>query len=163
VGLILIAVEIFIIPGFGVAGALGITFAVIGLTLSLLNNVRFNFENVDTNAILIALLTVTLSLFFGFLLALWLSRKLFTINRGPLHSLALHSEQTTSEGYVAVNTQQFQMTGKTGTAQTVLRPSGKIVIENEIWDAKSEDGFIDKGEPVRVIRHEAGQLYVEKA
>lgn len=163
VGLILIAVEIFIIPGFGVAGALGITFAVIGLTLSLLNNVRFNFENVDTNAILIALLTVTLSLFFGFLLALWLSRKLFTINRGPLHSLALHSEQITSEGYVAVNTQQFQMTGKTGTAQTVLRPSGKIVIENEIWDAKSEDGFIDKGEPVRVIRHEAGQLYVEKA
>ncbi len=162
IGLILIALEIFIVPGFGITGAAGITLTVVGLTLSLLNNVRFNFENVNGQTILVALLTVTLSIFFGFVLAIYLSQKLFTAQKGALQSLALHSEQITANGYVAVDTQQFAMVGKTGIAQTVLRPSGKVLVDNTIWDAKSEDGFIDKGATIKVIRHEASQLYVEK-
>jgi membrane-bound serine protease (ClpP class) len=162
VGLILIAIEIFVIPGFGVAGALGITMAIIGLSLSLLDNVRFNFDKVDGTAIVIALLTVTVSLFLGLLLALWVSRKMFTASRGPLHNLALNSMQTTSEGYSIVSIHQSEMIGKEGIAHTVLRPSGKVDIGGEIWDAKSEDGFIDKGQTIKVISQESAQLYVEK-
>jgi len=40
IGLILLAVEIFAIPGFGITGILGIIFIVAGLTLSLVNNVN---------------------------------------------------------------------------------------------------------------------------
>lgn len=162
VGLILIALEIFVIPGFGVAGALGITFAVLGLTLSLLDNVRFNFDNVDGTAIIIALLTVTVSIFFALLFAIWASQKLFTASKGPLHNLSLNSVQTTSEGYSSVSIHQSEMVGRTGIAQTVLRPSGKVNIDGDIWDAKSEDVFIDKGENIVVVGHESAQLYVEK-
>ena len=162
VGLILVALEIFVIPGFGVAGALGITFAIVGLTLSLLNNVRFNFDNVDGTAIVIALLTVTVSIFFALLFAIWASRKLFTVAHGPLHKLSLTSVQTTSEGYSSVSVHQAEMVGKTGIAHTVLRPSGKVNIDGDVWDAKSENNFIDKDERIVVVRQESAQLYVEK-
>jgi membrane-bound serine protease (ClpP class) len=52
------------------------------------------------------------------------------------------------------------MLGKVGTAMTVLRPSGRVTIGDEIFDAISEDGFINKGEVVRVVKDEAGQIYV---
>lgn len=162
VGLILIALEIFVIPGFGVAGALGITFSIVGLSLSLINNVNFNFENVEGNDIIIALLTVMLSLFIGFILSLWLSKKMFSASHGPFQKLALTSTQQKSEGFVCVDLHQLEMIGKTGISQTVLRPSGRIVIDGEIWDAKSEDGFIDKGEAIVVVKQETGQLYVER-
>jgi membrane-bound serine protease (ClpP class) len=162
IGLILIALEIFVIPGFGVAGALGITFAILGLTLSLLDNVRLDFDGVDGTAIVIALLTVTVSIFLGLILALWASRKMLTASKGPLHNLALNSVQTTSEGYVSVEMLQTELMGKTGFAHTVLRPSGKVEVNGEIWDAKSEDGFIEKGETIKVLRQESAQLYVEK-
>jgi membrane-bound ClpP family serine protease len=37
-----------------------------------------------------------------------------------------------------------------------------VEIEDEIFDAVSEDGFISKGEDVKVIKDEAGQIYVMK-
>ncbi|HOG06208.1 MAG TPA: nodulation protein NfeD, partial [Paludibacter sp.] len=58
IGLILLAVEIFAIPGFGITGILGIIFIIAGLTLSLVNNVNFDFEPVETGALGKALFTV---------------------------------------------------------------------------------------------------------
>ncbi len=162
IGLILIVLEVFVIPGFGIAGALGITFTILSLTLSMLGNDNFNFEGVDTNSIIRALLTVTLSLFTGLILAIWLSKKMFTATSGPFHSLALNSFQDTAEGYISSNTNQKNMIGKKGVAQTVLRPSGKVFVEDDLWDAITEEGYIDKGTDICVVNQEAGQLIVEK-
>ena len=52
------------------------------------------------------------------------------------------------------------MIGKTGIASTDLRPSGKVDIDDETYDAKSEIGFIDKGGKVKVIDYRSGQVYV---
>jgi membrane-bound serine protease (ClpP class) len=162
VGLILLAVEIFVIPGFGITGILGVSFIFIGLTLSLLNNVKFNFENVEGRSVLVALLTVTLSLVTGFFLSLWLSQKLFTARSGPFSQLALTSTQQKEDGFIGVSLKQREMVGKTGIAHTVLRPSGKVDVDGDVWDAMSIDNFIDKGDPIEVIRQEAGQLYVSR-
>jgi membrane-bound serine protease (ClpP class) len=54
------------------------------------------------------------------------------------------------------------MVGKVGMAVSVLRPSGKVEIENDIFDAVSEEGYVDKGEKVMVVKDEAGQIYVMK-
>jgi len=54
------------------------------------------------------------------------------------------------------------MIGKEGTAYTVLRPSGIVEIDGELFDAKAEIGYINRGEKVKVLRDEAGQLYVVK-
>jgi membrane-bound serine protease (ClpP class) len=50
--------------------------------------------------------------------------------------------------------------GKTGIASTVLRPSGKVNIDGEFYDAVASHGMIDKGEEVVVRRYESFQLYV---
>lgn len=74
-GVILIMLEIFVIPGFGIAGISGIILVVGGLTMSLLNNTVFDFQNVSGMDTGRAALTVLLGLGIGFTLVIWLSNK----------------------------------------------------------------------------------------
>jgi membrane-bound serine protease (ClpP class) len=160
IGLVLIALELFVIPGFGIAGISGITLVVIGLVLSLLNNVNFDFEPVETGEVGKALLTVTGGIGFGFGLVLYLSSRIGA--KGIFRNVALQATMEKSEGYMGVEMSGLQMVGKSGTASTVLRPSGKVRIDGVVYDAVSEDGFIEKGQAVKVLRYETGQVYVEK-
>ncbi len=48
-------------------------------------------------------------------------------------------------------------------ALTDMRPSGKVMVDGERLDAVSDDGFIDSGTAVRIVRYENAQLYVEHA
>ncbi|MDR3140923.1 MAG: nodulation protein NfeD [Tannerellaceae bacterium] len=153
-GIALIAVEIFVIPGFGIAGISGILFVIGGLTISLLNNTGFDFENVTIPEFGQATLTVLMGLGLSFILMLWLSSKIGS--RGLFRKIAL-----TADLEEAVSTPVLTgLTGKEGTAATVLRPSGKVWIDNEMYDGVSESGFIDKGTPVKVTRFENAQVYV---
>ena len=161
VGLILIAVEIFVIPGFGIAGILGIFFSFSGLVLSLLNNINFDFQWVDPERITTALTTVIIALFAGFLLSIALSKKIFSTNAGVFKNLSLYSVQDKEKGFVGVDSNLRTLTGKTGTAYTVLRPSGKVLVEGKVYDAMASWGMIEKGTKITVIRTESAQLYVE--
>ena len=67
-----------------------------------------------------------------------------------------------TEGYIGVESAQKELIGKTGIASTNLRPSGKVDIDDESYDAKSEIGFIEKGQKVKVIDYRSGQIYVIK-
>ncbi len=161
VGVILIALEIFVIPGFGIAGALGITFVFIGLVLSLIDNVHFDFEGVEMRGLGIAVTTVVLGIFGGFILSLYLGKRVFTAEKGVFKNFALNTVQHVDEGFVSVETSLFKLKGKTGKAQTVLRPGGKVLIEGDVYDAVAETGFIERNAPIIVTKVEATQLYVE--
>ena len=51
--------------------------------------------------------------------------------------------------------------GEVGTTFTDLRPAGKVMIGNEVYDAVSDTGaFIERGKVVRVVKYQAGQVYV---
>ncbi|MDD2285445.1 MAG: NfeD family protein [Paludibacter sp.] len=158
IGLILLVLEIFVIPGFGIAGISGIVLIIAGLTLSLLENVNFDFKPVETGGIGKALLTVTAGITLGFALVLYLSAKIGT--KGLLKNIALNTNLEKEAGYVAVPMEHKALVGKRGTARTDLRPSGKVSIEGSVYDAVSESGFISKDTAVEVIRYEMGQLYV---
>ncbi len=161
-GIALVILEIFVIPGFGVAGISGIALIVVGLTLSLVDNVSFRFEGTQALGQLArALFTVVISVFLSFTLAI-LGTKRFAFSKA-MSGLALDTVQDHKEGYVSIDRRQKEMIGKTGTARTILRPSGRIEIDGEIFDAKAEISYIEKGEKIRVTRDEAGQLYVVKA
>lgn len=156
-GLILIALEVFVVPGFGVTGIGGIIFVVAGLTMSLLDNFYFNFDGVtgaDTGR---ASLTVLVGIGMSFLLLLWLSNKIGH-DRGIFRKVALHTdlEETVSDPTLE------SMVGKEGVAATVLRPSGKVMIDGDYYDGVSESGFIEKGSAVKVIRYENAQVYVSR-
>ncbi len=162
VGLILIAVEIFVIPGFGVAGILGVLFVFIGLVLSLINNVDFNFEMVEMRGVGIAIATVLIGILGGFTISLFIGDKVFSAKSGPFRNMSLKAVQDVEDGFVCVETTLFRLKGKTGLAKTVLRPGGKVLIEGEVYDAVAESGFIEKDEKITVTKVEATQLYVEK-
>jgi membrane-bound serine protease (ClpP class) len=163
-GVILVMVEIFAIPGFGVAGVAGIIAMITGLTLSLVDNVVFEdpeFTGEGLGILMKSLSIVLVSVLLGLILSLWTTRKLLTTT--AFGNLSLKSEQLKEEGFIGVETAQEALIGETGVAHTVLRPSGRVMIKDKIYDAKSEYGFIEKGETVKVIRYETGQVYVVKA
>ncbi len=154
-GLILIAFEIFVIHGFGFAGISGIILAVTGLFLSLVGNINFNFESVPSTAIRGSLITVLAGMTLSCVLIIYLASKIGT--KGVFYNIALHSDQ---EGFLSVSEEPKQLIGKQGTAVTMLRPSGKVLIDNEYYDAVANQGYIEKGEKVQVVKYENSQIYV---
>lgn len=155
IGVLLIAAEIFIIPGFGVAGISGIVLVVGGLTMSLLDNKDFDFEQVSGKDLGEAVFIVLIGLVLGFVLVIWLSNKIG--HRGIFRKVALNKDLEDAISSPDLSS----LIGKEGIAATVLRLSGKVIIDGEFYDAVSESGFIEKGEKIKVIRFENAQVYVE--
>lgn len=160
-GIVLLAVEIFVLPGFGVAGIAGAAFIMASLILSLVGNVGFDFEFTMPSEIMVAFLTVMLSSVAGFFGSIYLAKKLLTTS--ALSSLVLSSVQNKEDGFIGVSAQESTLIGQAGVAATILRPAGKVVIDNETYDATALSGYIDKGEKIVVVKFETAQLFVRKA
>ncbi len=162
-GLILLALEIFVIPGFGVAGVLGIVFIVAGLTFSMLDNDWFDFSGVGSGKLTQSLSIVFIGLIGGFALIVYLSKKMMEKKTGMFGKVALHTTQDAELGYVGVDTSINSMVGQTGRSITDLRPAGKVDIEGEQYDAIAEHGFIGAKENIRIVGVSSGQLVVVQA
>ena len=160
-GLVLIAVEIFVIPGFGVTGISGIFLVITGLTLAMIGNWGFDFTPVGSSKILQSFFIVIISMFVAIVSSIYFSKKLFTSHL--FGGLALETVEDSSSGYVASDSAMQQWIGKKGNARSILRPAGKVEIEGEILDAVAETGYIEPGEPVVVVRFENAQLIVRRA
>jgi membrane-bound serine protease (ClpP class) len=162
IGLVLLAVEIFAIPGFGVAGILGIGFIISGLALAMVGNQGPDFTGVPAQDIFNAFLIVIIAFFLSISSSIYLGAKLLT-NKGVIgNTLALNTVQDTSAGYSSASQSMRDLLGKTGQAFTVLRPSGKVEIDDEIYDATALTGYIEKGSDVKVIKYETSQIFVVK-
>lgn len=159
VGVILILVEVFVIPGFGVAGIAGIALTLASLVLIMLNNDFFNFEFVPLGDIVTAMFATVGGITGGILLLFFGGARL-TRTKAFRH-IALTDTQDKSSGYT-VGPNAAQLVGKRGIAQTVLRPSGKIFIETQLYDAFTRGEFVDKGDEVEVIAVEGVTLRVKK-
>jgi membrane-bound serine protease (ClpP class) len=156
IGLILVVIELFVFPGFGVAGISGTILIITGLTLALINNVNFDFEYVGGFEIGRSLSVVLVGVTTGFGAMIWLSHRIGM--KGMLRKVALEADLAEAVSTAVLT----DMAGKEGIAATVLRPSGKVIIDGEYYDGISESGFIEKGLPIIVVRFENAQVYVEK-
>lgn len=91
----------------------------------------------------------------------------FVINKagknGFMEDFALNLEQNVDEGYLGVPDELKVYINAEGVTLTVLRPAGKIKINDKILDAVSYNDFIEEGESVKVVKCENSQLYVLKA
>lgn len=165
VGVGLLMLEIFVIPGFGIAGISGIILIFAAFILTMVFNVgfKFNFDpNLDAAAqVGASALTVILSTTAGFFLSLWLGKKLITADT-RFGSLALKTELVTDKGFSAQDMRMQQYVGKSGVTSTFMRPAGKINIDGEILEATSEHGLIDKGVEIVVVKFENAQLVVKR-
>jgi Membrane-bound serine protease (ClpP class) len=160
-GMILLFMEVFVIPGFGIAGVSGILCILCGLTFALIDNATFDFSLQGLDDVTAPLMLVSLSIVAAVLLCLWISNKIGH-GEGTFKKMALTTVQNNEEGYIGVPPEIRDMVGKSGLADTMLRPSGKVRIDEKMYDAMSEYGFIEKGEKVKVTRYESGQVYVTK-
>ncbi|MBK6962765.1 MAG: nodulation protein NfeD [Bacteroidales bacterium] len=162
VGVVLVIIELFAIPGFGVAGISGLILIVTGLTLSMIDNIGFDFTGVPLKVAVIAFFTVIIASFASLVSSFYITRKLFG-GHTMFGDLALLSTQQSNEGFVSSDRHYTEMLGKTGTTHTILRPAGKVDVEGEVFDAVAESGYIEKGESIKVVNYENAQLIVRKA
>jgi membrane-bound serine protease (ClpP class) len=158
-GIVLLAVELFVIPGFGIFGILGIVFILGGLVLGMLPNQDFNFDFVPASQLFGALLTVILASLASVGLVFWLTPK---VNQwGAFSTITLSNTQERSEGYTS-SLYSNSLLGKEVIVHSRLRPSGKVEIAGEIYDATSRGDFIEQGEKIIVISTEGTSLKVKR-
>ena len=163
VGLVLIAVEIFVLPGFGVAGVAGIVAAVTGLGCAAVDNDLFRYVpsgEISAATLLKPFLVVIAGGVAAFVASLWLGRR-FLAGSSPLRDrIVLTTSMVPEEGYTGHPVPLQSLVGRTAEVSSVLRPSGRVVLDGTFYEAVASDGFyIGRGERVTVVRTEGGLLY----
>ncbi|MCF8232255.1 MAG: nodulation protein NfeD [Bacteroidales bacterium] len=159
-GILLILLELFVITGFGVAGVSGLLLMITGLTLSMVDNFKFNFTIGQLDTVAKAFFTVATAMLLSLIGSFYLGKKMFTTT--TFGHLALDSVQDRAEGYTSEEEEYTEVIGQEGTAHTVLRPAGKVEVNDDIYDAFAEAGFIDKGSRVKITGYTNTQLKVRK-
>lgn len=155
-GLVLLALEIFVIPGFGVCGIAGIAAILCSIGGAMLYDGGLSPRYGED---ILGAVTVTLA---GVAIAVGAVWYLTSVH-GPKwvrrHS-ELQTELRGSEGFVGVDMGLARFVGEEATAVTDMRPAGKIRIGENDYDAVSMSGFIDAGKALKVVKFENAQLYV---
>ncbi|MDR3286792.1 MAG: ATP-dependent Clp protease proteolytic subunit [Prevotellaceae bacterium] len=160
IGIILLLVEIFVLPGWGIAGISGIILIVVGLTMSLIDNNVFHYEGgFDLKVVIKPLALVITSVLMSGIGIIYFGKKVLS---SRLLNISLQTELGANEGFVSVETAEKSFVGISGITITPLNPSGKVMVENDVYTAIAEYGFIEKGETIIITRFETGQLYCEK-
>jgi membrane-bound serine protease (ClpP class) len=154
VGVIALALEVLVIPGFGVAGVVAVLCITGAIFLSLIGSIPTwddfaRASSVVTGAMLLA----------GIGMAA-LIKMLPNTNR--MQAVFLGASEDREAGYIAAP-ERKELIGHFGVAVTDLRPSGTATIGDERVDVVTQGEFITKGTEVRVIESEAYRHIVEAA
>lgn len=160
VGILLLAVEILVLPGMGIAGISGIVLIFAGLTLSLVQNDYFDFTFTSTDDLTSAFARVLFSIIGSVVLAALLGGKF--VQSKAFDRLVLADTQESSEGFTIKANEYEALIGKEGVALTDLKISGKIEVEDERYDAITTGDFIEAGTKVLVKKYKGNYLVVKK-
>ncbi|HYV91019.1 MAG TPA: NfeD family protein [Chitinophagales bacterium] len=161
VGVLLVAGEIFLLPGHGVMLITGVICIITGLTLALVRNSNFDFSFTSGKDVVIALLRVVIPLALSFFLFIAYGQNLFRTRL--LKGFVLTHTQENTVGYIDNPDYLRSLIGKTGMAITNLRPAGQIEVESERYDAMADSGLISRGESVKVIEVSGNILVVRRS
>ncbi|MEM7174541.1 MAG: NfeD family protein [Chlamydiota bacterium] len=167
-GIVLLLLELFVIPGFGITGILGITLTVIGLfalmlpsldKLSLFDPDAFRligsafFKRLAwlSGALILAVVVIVV-------LARFFSHRFFRFSK-----LILTGEQQKSDGYLAgIPREKMPEVGELGETVTPLRPSGKVHVGDNLFDAITQGNYLEAYVAVEVIRIEGSKVVVRE-
>ncbi|NME66839.1 NfeD family protein [Flammeovirga aprica] len=158
-GFLLILLEVFVVPGFGVTGISGITLTILGLTLVMLENDFLDFTFVPGAKIATALISVTSAILIGGSGMFFFGHRL--LGSPMMKGVVLDNDMTAEKGYTA-DFLVSSFIGSTGVTHSVLRPSGKVKIDDKVYDATSEGDFIGKNVPVEVVEQNGSSLRVRE-
>ena len=163
VGLILIAVEIFVLPGFGVCGVTGIIAVVVSLAFAMVDNAElFHWDgSINLQPLIMPMGIVVLSISAAVFGSVWIVRKLYETR--SFDHIALRQSLTSEEGFTGVVSGLKGLIGATVVVFTDMRPSGKVKTDDgRIVEAVLKfGGFASKGETLKVVSAEQGRLYCD--
>ncbi len=161
VGIILIGFEVFVIPGFGVAGITGILLTVGSLILSMVRNVDFDFSNSSEFELTQALMVVLVALI-GFVVGAVIFGKGMTSSPLFKRLILTTTLKNAKAGPSLTSTTSESLIKRERFAHTDIRPIGKARIDGIIIDVKSMAAFIPEGAQIRVVAKELGYWVVEQ-
>lgn len=154
-GVVLILLEVFVVPGFGVTGISGAVLLVGSLFMSLVNN----FELLTVDSMAIPLYTLAAS-FVGLVILIGLMVK-YLPHSSAFNRFVLTAAQPASAGFVSAPDYQ-DLLGYDGAAVTTLRPAGVAQLGGDRFDVITDGEFIQAGESVKVVRVEGRKIIVRK-
>ena len=162
IGLACIAIELFIIPGFGVFGVAGGllllgSLVMAGVTMNDLDRGAAIGQSLSTAKTLGLAIVCTIGA--GAVLSHFLPR-IPILNAMILTPPNLGEPPRTSG--VGVTPDPGGLTGQRGVATTVLRPSGKIRVNGQLLDAVSSAGFIEEGTPIEIVEVASNRMIVRR-
>jgi len=140
IGIILILVEIFLIPGLTITAIGGAAFSIGGI--------YYAFRNLGTTAGIITLLLVIAIIGAAFV---------YLIKSKALDRIAL---KTNIKSTVADKESLDISVGDTGVSVSRLNPMGKVRVNNITMEAKTLGGFIDENTAIKVVKVSPSQLIV---
>ncbi len=152
-GIILIFLEIFVIPGFGITGISGILLVLASIFLSLTGGLPF----FDLNIISGAIIQLSIALAGAFILILLVAK--FLPKSKVFNRLVLAEEENANKGFVSYPSAK-ELIGVEGIALTDLRPAGSAEINSQRFDVMADWQYIEKGKKVKVIRVEGIKVVV---
>lgn len=164
VGLVLIGVEIFVLPGFGIAGITGIIAVVVSLAFAMVDNIELtNWDgSLNLQPIIQPLGIVVISAAAAIFGSVWLVKKLYSTR--SFDHIALRQEMRSEEGFTGVVSGLENLVGEHVRVFTDMRPGGKVkTTDGRIIEATLKyGGFAAKGETLKVLSAEQGRLYCDK-
>ena len=170
-GIVFLSIEIFVIPGFGIAGISGILFLFSSLILASQTfylprspqqwGVTMNSISVLLGALLLCMVAALVMGKYAHRLPLF--RQLVLSNPAPSFSGSPNpsgkSNGLAYSGYIS----PFQhFLGKQGTAVTDLRPAGKAQFDSAFLDVVADGYFIPMGQAVQVIEISGNRIVVKQ-
>lgn len=159
VGLALIAVEIFIIPGFGVAGITGLVMVVGSLAFAMVDKVQWQNREWNGEGMLAALEGPALHLaggILGSLIVLYFVMR-YLPDLPFFNRIQMKEALPSGTGVTIAN-----HVGEVGEAFTDLRPAGKMMIGDQVFDVVAEGDFVSKGDSVEVIKEDGMGMSVRR-
>ena len=156
-GLALIAVEIFILPGFGIAGISGIVLLSWGLLMAMVQRFPGGPLLPSWDAVEIPLLNLSGAFIITFLLSMVVGRmmprsRLFSVFR-------LEETLSTEKGYIASRDQR-SLVGLDGVAVTPLRPTGAALVNDQRIDVVTDGLYLEAGTKIRVTEVSGNHIVV---
>jgi membrane-bound serine protease (ClpP class) len=152
-GVLLLAAEIFVVPGFGLFGVLGGVGILGGIYMSMIGGLPTVPDFAQAGVVLSTTLLIIL-------ITSWaLLRHLPHSSRLVKSGVFLLDREHREEGWASA-TRRPDLVGREGSALTDLRPSGTVILGEERVDAVSESEWIEEGTDVRVVSSEGYRLVV---
>ncbi len=160
-GLVLLGIEVFVVPGLGFAGVAGAALMFLGLLLVTLAHWPTNQNDWTDVGATFGSIAIGLALAFGGTLTLtWSLPNVPILNRMVLHPPA-EIESGVSPLSLS-HSGPVELLGAMGVAVTPLRPSGKAQFGEQFLDVIAEGDYVSPGGRVRVVEIEGKRIVVKE-